>query len=96
MQSSMCQCTNNLTKLNIKIDNKCLSNEEGCAIFPFKIYEKFGIQYYLIVDADKETVQIFMLTNNQYKEISFDPNTPFDIKLDESCTISVILKNIWE
>lgn len=39
-------------------------------------YEKFGILYYLIVDSDKETVQIFQLINNQYQEINFNPGLP--------------------
>jgi Uma2 family endonuclease len=62
----------------------------------FSFYEKFGILYYLIVDADKETVQIFQLINNQYQEITFDAAMPFNFTFDDGCTIAVTLKNIWE
>ncbi len=51
--------------------------------------------YYLIVDADKETVQIFQLINNQYQELTFDAASPFDFNFDDDCTIAITLKNIW-
>ncbi len=32
----------------------------------FSLYENFGIQYYLIVDPDKESVEIYSLQNSKY------------------------------
>ena len=62
----------------------------------FSFYEKFGISYYLIVDADKEIVQIFQLINNQYKEINFNAAMPINFNFDDDCSITLIIKNIWQ
>lgn len=62
----------------------------------FSFYEKFGISYYLILDADKGTVQIFQLINNQFQEINFDAIIPFHLNFDEDCSIALTIKNIWE
>ena len=62
----------------------------------FSLYESFGIKYYLIVDEDKNEVEIYCLENSKYSLQKNSPETPFAFSLDEDCKIEVLLKNIWE
>lgn len=65
-------------------------------ITKFSIYEKFGIKYYLIVDPDKESVEIFSLQNKKYILQEFLQEVPFPFTLSDDCKIEVTLKNIWK
>ena len=65
-------------------------------ISKFSIYEKFGIKYYLIIDPEKETVEIYCLENSKYLLQNFSPENPFTFSLSDNCEIEVVLKNIWE
>jgi Uma2 family endonuclease len=62
----------------------------------FSIYEKFGIKYYLIIDPEKESVEIYFLQNSKYLLQDFSQEKPFTFSLDDDCNIEVIFKNIWE
>jgi len=65
-------------------------------ISKFSIYEKFGIKYYLIIDPEKETVEIYCLENSKYLLQNFSPENPFTFSLSDDCKIDVVIKNIWE
>ena len=62
----------------------------------FSLYQNFGIKYYLIVDPEEETVEIFCLENSKYLLQNFSPENPFTFSLSDDCKIDVVLKNIWE
>jgi Uma2 family endonuclease len=62
----------------------------------FSLYEKFGIKYYMIVDEEKELVEIYVLNDKQYVLTSHSPVKPFAFILSGDCKINVLLKNIWE
>ena len=62
----------------------------------FPLYEKFGIKYYIIVDEDKELVEIYVLNGKQYVLTSHSPFKPFAFIFSGDCKINVLLKNIWE
>ena len=62
----------------------------------FSIYEKFGIKYYLIVDHEKESVEIFALSNLKYEPQDFSPGIPHTFFLSTDCNVNVNLKNFWE
>ena len=62
----------------------------------FSLYEKFGIKYYMIVDEEKEFVEIYMLQDNQYALISHSADAPFTFTLDGDCKFDLLIKNIWE
>ncbi len=62
----------------------------------FSLYENFGIKYYLIVDEEKNEVEIYSLQNSKYKLQENPPEIPFVFLLDNDCKIEVLLKNIWE
>lgn len=65
-------------------------------ITKYKIYEKFGINYYLIIDPENETVEIFHLEDSKYQLQKAAPEKSFSFSLSDDCCIEVILKNIWE
>jgi Uma2 family endonuclease len=62
----------------------------------FSLYEKFGIKYYMIVDEEKESVEIYMLRDDQYVLISHSSDTPFTFTFNDDCKIDLLIKNIWE
>ncbi len=72
------------------------STEVKDRITKFSIYEKFGIKYYLMADADKESVEIYFLENSKYQLQQFSPETPFTFALSEDCNIDVLVKDFWE
>jgi Uma2 family endonuclease len=65
-------------------------------IAKFSIYENFGIKYYLIVDPETESVEIYLLKDSKYILQKFSQETPFTFSMNDDCKIQVILKNIWE
>ena len=62
----------------------------------FSIYEKFGIKYYLIVDPERESEEIYSLENSKYILQKTSSEIPFIFSLDEDCKIEVLFKNFWE
>ncbi|MDQ6844417.1 MAG: Uma2 family endonuclease [Bacteroidota bacterium] len=62
----------------------------------FSLYEKFVIKYYVIVDEEKNEIEIYHLENSKYILQKNPRDTPFNFLLDEDCTIEVLMKNIWE
>ena len=53
-----------------------------------------GVKYYLIVDSEKKTIEIFELIKGQY-ELRAD-GSDFTFELEEGCTIVPELNNVWE
>lgn len=49
----------------------------------FTLYEFCGVKYYLMADPDTNTVQVFELMDNKYKELF----PPFQLNLAEHCWI---------
>ncbi|MEO8415470.1 MAG: Uma2 family endonuclease [Ginsengibacter sp.] len=62
----------------------------------FSLYEKFGMKYYLIVDGEKNTVEIYSLENSKYILQRNSQETPFTFSLEKDCQIEVLVKNFWE
>jgi hypothetical protein len=48
--------------------------------------------YHIIIDADKETVQLFQLLSGQYQEINFSPDLPFDFNFNDTNKVAVTIK----
>jgi Uma2 family endonuclease len=57
----------------------------------FRLYESAGVKYYLIADTEKETVEIFELIENQYKQ----NDTLQLFQLTNSCSIEINTTNLW-
>jgi Uma2 family endonuclease len=62
----------------------------------FMIYEQQRIGYYLIVDPEKEKIEIHQYRNDKY-EMDFSGHAgTFTFNLSPICSISIQLENIWE
>lgn len=62
----------------------------------FSIYEKFGIKYYMIVDEEKNEVEVYSLTDSKYSLQPINTDSTFTFTLDDDCRIEILLRNIWE
>jgi Uma2 family endonuclease len=63
----------------------------------FNIYQQQHIPYYLMVDIEKEAVEIYTLNEQQqYQLTSFSPVAPFTFRVTDNCSIDVTLQNIWQ
>ncbi len=62
----------------------------------FSLYEGMGIKYFLIIDIEKQTIEINTLENNQYHLTSYSGNQPYQFLLEADCNIDVDMKDIWE
>lgn len=61
----------------------------------FEIYKQQGIFYYLIVDTDKATIELFKLVNGNYElQQLIDDHHQFEV--EAGCIIDVSFKNIWD
>lgn len=63
----------------------------------FYIYQAQKIPYYIIVDTDKNEVEIYQLSEEgKYVSQQIPTSSSFTFTLDPACTIEVMLSNIWE
>lgn len=58
-------------------------------------YEAEGIPYYVMVDAEKNTVEVYQLVNEQYQRQPLDPKKPFEFVLAD-CRFELVFDDIWE
>lgn len=61
----------------------------------FPKYEAEGIPYYLIVDPDTNTVEIYQLADGGYQRQPLDQSKPYAFVLGE-CRIEMVFDNVWE
>ncbi len=61
----------------------------------FEIYQQQKIKYYLIVDADNESIEIYELINDRYQLQQSDKNHFFEFVLDADCRITPDLNAVW-
>lgn len=54
----------------------------------FSLYEFCGVKYYLMADPDNQSLEVYELTDNKYKQIF----PPFSFKLSETCSIGFDIK----
>ncbi|MBC7867960.1 MAG: Uma2 family endonuclease [Gloeobacteraceae cyanobacterium ES-bin-316] len=63
----------------------------------FYIYQSQKIPYYLIIDVDKDLIEIYHLKDDgKYKLETSDPSLPYHFQLDAECSVEVLLHNIWQ
>lgn len=62
----------------------------------FDIYESQGILYYLIVDHESKTVEIYRLQDKKYSLITTAMDESYTFDLGEHCKPSFVLNAIWE
>lgn len=61
----------------------------------FPVYQSQGIRYYLIIDPDREEVEVYELFDGQYKMTARGREISYDFVLD-SCNASIDFKEIWQ
>lgn len=62
----------------------------------FFLYEKMNIKYFLIIDIDKNSIEINTLINTKYQLTNYTGSEPFRFMLEDDCIVDVDLTNIWE
>jgi Uma2 family endonuclease len=62
----------------------------------YDLYEQMGVAWYLIVDTDKETVEIYQLVAGVYQPITHQPGEAFALVLADGCTIALDWAAIWQ
>ena len=62
----------------------------------YELYQNEGIKYYLIVDADAETIEIYQLVNNSYTLVNENSAERFEFIFDDECRANVNLADVWK
>lgn len=60
----------------------------------YEFYQQQGVKYYLIVDTEKQTIEIYELIQNQYLLQQFKKE--YEFVLANDCRITPCLSNVWE
>lgn len=60
----------------------------------YNYYEQEGVKYYLIVDVNKKSLEIYEFVKGKYQLQPYQNS--FQFQLNEKCIISPQLDNIWE
>lgn len=58
-------------------------------------YEAEGIPYYIMIDAEKSTVEIYQLTDGRYQRRPLDQSKPYEFALND-CRFQLVFDAIWE
>lgn len=59
----------------------------------YELYQQQLVKYYLIIDADKEIVELYKIHDGKYLREDFTKTYTFE--LDDDCSIEVALNEIW-
>lgn len=60
----------------------------------FEIYQQQGVKYYLIVDVDKNSIEIYKLQDSLYSLQKM--NKSYTFQLDNNCSITPAMNNIFD
>jgi len=52
----------------------------------YQYYQQQGVKYYLIVEADKKIINIYMIENGEYS--LQENNNPYSFQFDDKCSIT--------
>jgi Uma2 family endonuclease len=63
----------------------------------FYLYQSQKIPYYIIIDVDKNEIEIYHLKEDgKYQLEIISPAKPYTFIFDADCSADVVLNNIWE
>lgn len=63
----------------------------------FYIYQTQKIPYYIIIDVDKNEIEVYHLNEDaKYEPEKIAPGASYTFILDPGCTADVVLNSIWE
>ncbi len=65
-------------------------NAKNDRVIKFDIYRENGVKYYLMVNVQKETIEIFQLIDNFYKQVTIST-----FELDKNCAIELEFEQVW-
>ena len=60
-------------------------------VIKFELYREQGVKYYLLADYLKQTVEVYQLIDNFYKQVAIN-----NFQLDKTCEISFDFEDVWE
>jgi Uma2 family endonuclease len=60
-------------------------------VIKFDLYREQGVKYYLMLDYTKQTIEVFELIDNYYKEVNKSK-----FLLDKTCEIEFDFDSIWK
>jgi Uma2 family endonuclease len=60
-------------------------------VLKFELYRENGVKYYLMVDVQKENVEVYQLVDNFYKQVEISK-----FQLDKTCEIEFDFESIWK
>jgi len=61
----------------------------------FDIYESKGVKYFIVVDIDIKTADVFELQNGSYKKVVEAKNDIVKFDLEKDCSIEFNFEKIW-
>jgi Uma2 family endonuclease len=67
------------------------SNIKTDRILKFELYREQGVKYYILADYLKETVEVYELIDNYYKQVEKSK-----FQLDKNCEIEFDFDKIWK
>lgn len=59
----------------------------------YELYQKQGVSYYLIVDADKNKIEVYHLEGDEYKLL--DTSDSIEFHLQDNCVIKPDFSNVF-
>jgi Uma2 family endonuclease len=62
----------------------------------FFIYEQQKVLYYIVVDPEKERLEIHSLDGESYRSVYSARTGEFSFQIHENCTIRVVFDTIWD
>ncbi|MEI6947464.1 Uma2 family endonuclease [Paraflavisolibacter sp. H34] len=60
----------------------------------YDIYQSEGIPYYIIVDTEKRSVEVYRLKHSEYELQELNQSVPFSFSLS-SCSFDLLFQDIW-
>jgi Uma2 family endonuclease len=61
----------------------------------FGLYEKEGVAFFILVNPDTETVQVYMLDNSTYVLKQEGHDFTYRFEFDEDCCVDIDFNEIW-
>lgn len=58
-------------------------------------YEAEGIPYYIMIDTEKNNVEVYQLINGRYERQWLDQSKPYQFVLDD-CRFEIVFDSVWE
>ena len=57
----------------------------------FRLYETNGVRYYLMIDPERQAIEMYQLHNNAYTDYSGDT-----FQLNDRCSVQLNLNQLWQ